>query len=240
MMMVLIAKNKIGFIDGFISKPCTSSPQYVIWLRCNNMVISWILNSIPKELAASVMYIDTAYKMWSDLKEHFSQGNGPRIFQLQKAIYIFSQDQMSVSNYFTKLKGLWDELLNYRPFPHCLCGAMKMLIDFQHQEYVVKFLMGLNDSFSNVRGQILLNEPLPSINKVFSLILQEEKQKELTSSMMPSTDSVALFSRSNENHGGNRFSNPYPKRERPVCSHCGITGHTVKKCYKIHDYPPGY
>lgn len=172
------------------------------------MVISWILNSIPKELAASVIYIDLAYEMWSDLKERFSQGNGPQVFQLHKAISVLSQDQMSVSSYFTKLKGLWDELLNYRPLPNCSCGAMKTLIDFQHLEYVMKFLMGLNDSFSNVRGQIVINEPLPSINKVFSLILQEEKQKELTSSMMPPADSIAFFSRSNENRGGNRFSTP--------------------------------
>jgi hypothetical protein len=42
------------------------------------------------------------------------------------------------------------------------------LLDYQHNEYVMKFLVGLNDSYASVRGQILLMEPLPTINKVFS------------------------------------------------------------------------
>jgi hypothetical protein len=45
-------------------------------------VISWILNSISKDIAESVIYINTAEEMWLDLKDRFSQKNGPRIFQL--------------------------------------------------------------------------------------------------------------------------------------------------------------
>lgn len=37
---------------------------------------------------------------------------------------------------------------------------------------------GLNESFSQTRGQILLMDPLPSINRVFSLLAQEEKQNQ--------------------------------------------------------------
>ncbi|KAF9673562.1 hypothetical protein SADUNF_Sadunf10G0037000 [Salix dunnii] len=30
------------------------------------------------------------------------------------------------------------------------------------------------------------------------------------------------------------------RKDRPTCSHCGISGHTVDKCYKVHGFPPGY
>ena len=30
------------------------------------------------------------------------------------------------------------------------------------------------------------------------------------------------------------------KRERPLCTHCNMLGHTIDKCYKLHGYPPGY
>ena len=46
-------------------------------------------------------------------------------------------------------------------------------------EYVLNFLMGLNDSYSQIKGQILLIDPLPLIAKVFPLILQGEKQTEI-------------------------------------------------------------
>ena len=41
----------------------------------------------------------------------------------------------------------------------------------------MKFLMSLNDSFSQVRTQVLLMDPLPSLNKVYALLIQEEKQR---------------------------------------------------------------
>jgi hypothetical protein len=116
------------------------------------MVLSWILNSVSQEIASSIIYIDSAEEMWNDIKERFSQQNGPRIFQLQKSISVLSQDNQSVSSYFTSLKGLWDELNNYRPFPLCSCGASRTILEYQHREYVFQFLMGLNDSFAQIRG----------------------------------------------------------------------------------------
>ena len=38
----------------------------------------------------------------------------------------------------------------------------------------MSFLMGLNESFAQTQSQILLMEPIPSIDKVFSLTLQEQ------------------------------------------------------------------
>jgi hypothetical protein len=65
------------------------------------MILSWILNLVSKEIAASIIYIDSCHGMWLDLKERFSQKNGPRVFQLQKSIYVLSQENPSVSSYFT-------------------------------------------------------------------------------------------------------------------------------------------
>jgi len=27
---------------------------------------------------------------------------------------------------------------------------------------------------------------------------------------------------------------------RKICTHCGMSGHTIENCYKKHGYPPGY
>lgn len=42
----------------------------------------------------------------------------------------------------------------------------------------MKFLKGLHDSYTTARGQILMMTPLPSVTQAFSLIKQDEKQKE--------------------------------------------------------------
>jgi hypothetical protein len=213
-----------------------------------------------------VLYVYTAKEVWDDLQQRYSQSNGTRVHHLKQAIASPKQDNMPVSDYFTQLKGLWDEFLNYRPIPGCTCGAKcicglsRTLMDYQHYDYVHSFLMRLNDSFAPVRGQILLMEPLPNINKVFSLIQNDEKQRGARLLPLPTVDSTALLSRL-ENGPNTAFSYPntapnafftqtdnqkqyyqYPTKDKPpcICSHCGYKGHTADKCYKLHGYPPGF
>ena len=81
-------------------------------------------------------------------------------------------------------------------------------------------LNGLNDSYAQTRA--------PS--KVFALVVQEERQRTITHGI-PSLSEIAPVA--------NAVSAPAKqRREKPICSHCGVQGHTIHKCYKIHGYPP--
>lgn len=48
--LALSAKNKLGMIDGTLSQPAESSNLFGLWSRCNDMVLSWLLNSISHEI----------------------------------------------------------------------------------------------------------------------------------------------------------------------------------------------
>ena len=96
--------------------------------------------------------------------------NVPKIYNLQKEIAELHQVETSIIDFFTQLKVLWGQLQNNSPFPSCTCGKCtcnmnKRLNDLQSRESVMKFLMGINDSFSQVRTQILLMDPFSSLNK---------------------------------------------------------------------------
>lgn len=95
MSIALSAKNKTGFIDGSIQKPShlTQPTEFQFWRRCNDMILSWILNSLEPDLANSVIYVETAHEVWTDLKDRFSQSNAPRIFQIQRSIALHNQEQ---------------------------------------------------------------------------------------------------------------------------------------------------
>ena len=202
-----------------------------------------------KQIHASVLYKPTAYIIWKELQEKFSQSNGPQIFQLEKDIGSLTQNQNPVSDYYTQLQGLWEELLNYSPnpvcncFPSCSCGAMTKTLEKYEQRCVMQFLMGLNESFAPVRVQILLIDPMPSINKVFSLIRQEERQRSIgslnASLSSPFVESTALLCKSEGTKTVGSIQ-LFQKKERPQCTHCGLLGHTVDKCYKLHGFSPGY
>lgn len=102
------------------------------------------------------------------------------------------------------------------------------------------FLMGLSDSYAAVRPQILLMKPIPNIETVFSLIVQEEHQRNIgNSSSSSATESIALLAAdANKRQNSDRYRKK--EHQRPMCTHCNIKGHTVDKCYKLHGYPPGY
>ena len=76
-------------------------------------MISWILNSVSKDIFGSIIFAELATEIWNDLKDRFQQSNGPRIFQLRHDLLNLSQAQNSVSVYFTQLKSTWEELSNF-------------------------------------------------------------------------------------------------------------------------------
>jgi len=50
MEVALIAKNKLSFVLGDCDRPPSISPLATQWDRCDKMVISWLLNSVVKEI----------------------------------------------------------------------------------------------------------------------------------------------------------------------------------------------
>lgn len=59
------------------------------------------------------------------------------------------------------------------------CEHVKPLLECIHMEYVSCFFVGHNDDFSQVRGQIQQMDPILSMNKIFSLIIQEKNEGNL-------------------------------------------------------------
>ncbi|XP_062093912.1 uncharacterized protein LOC133799940 [Humulus lupulus] len=93
MRLAISVENKLGFLDDSISKPSISDlPLDNAWLRNNNIVISWILNSVSKEISSSILYDESASAIWNDLKTRFHQRNGPYIFNLKKDLMNLKQD----------------------------------------------------------------------------------------------------------------------------------------------------
>ena len=114
----LSVKNKIGFVDETITK--RTGDLLPAWIR-NNIVISWILNSVSKPVSASILFSGSTRAIWIDLKERFQKKNVPRIFQLKRSLATLEQNQDTIGVYYTKFNTLIDELNTYRP--GCTCGA---------------------------------------------------------------------------------------------------------------------
>ncbi|XP_055835085.1 uncharacterized protein LOC129903559 [Solanum dulcamara] len=122
-LIALSAKNKVVFIDGSIIPPSNTPDSHISRCKCNNMVISWLLNSLSKEIAESVFYSKTTKQLWEELEERFGQNNGPLLYQLSKDIGELAQGNLDIATYYTKLKRLWDELDSLDTCQTCTCDC---------------------------------------------------------------------------------------------------------------------
>ena len=79
---------------------------------------------------------------------------------------------------------------------------------------------------------------LPNISKAYSLVLQEEKQKELCT-LIQSNEVVAMAASKYQYNQG-KASNYQQGDGKKLCPNCKKPGHTVEKCYWLIGFPPGH
>nr|XP_016443290.1 PREDICTED: uncharacterized protein LOC107768662 [Nicotiana tabacum] len=247
----LSVKNKVGFINGKCGKPDSKDPIFDQWERCDNIVTSWILNSLSKDLADSLQYGNDAKELWQELEDRYDQTNGAKLYQLQKEISDLSQGTFDIIGYYTKMKKLWEELNTLNAHAQCkcqcTCGTKARMHKAEQDRRLIQFLMGLNEVYTIVRGNILMMNPLPSLAQAFAILIQEEKQREMKKQQLQnqlwSTRKWIWRELLHELqpvkwHWGNSFRGNYPtNRPRPVCDYFKKPGHTKDKCYKLYGYP---
>lgn len=253
MKIALDAKNKIAFVDGSCPRPEEGNHLSRIWSRCNSMVKSWILNSVNREIYGSILSFDDAAQVWNDLHNRFHMTNLPRTFQLVQQIQDLRQGSMNLSTYYTTLKTLWDNLDGAEASEPCQC-CKKSNCDGQlaakskvNRGRIIKFLAGLNEKYSIIWGQIIMKKPLPDLAEVYNILDQDDSQRQFSHNVPSAVFQVSqevvqpgvLPSSSTMNQLGT-LNAVQKKDSKPICSHCGYTGHTSERCYKLHGYPVGW
>lgn len=76
---------------------------------------------------------------------------------------------------------MWDELENYKPISACSCtipclyATIKSIQKYYEQDYVIRFLKGLDEKFAHSKCQIMMMNPQSDVDKAFSLVIQQEQ-----------------------------------------------------------------
>ncbi|KAH0730027.1 hypothetical protein KY289_001215 [Solanum tuberosum] len=251
-----------------VVKPNLDDPSFQQWERCDDMVTSWILNSLSSDLRDSLQYANNAHELWAELEERYDQTNSCKLYQLQKEINDLVQGTLDVTGYYTKMKKLWEEMSTIDMSSQCncvyICGGKVKLIKVEQDRRLIHFLMGLNEMYTAIRGNILIMNPLPRMTQDFAILSQEEKQREVKPHNHTALNSTSLnaFASTHNNAGvkglrtnyssykghtdnsGNLNNtnmirrNSSTSRSTLFCDFCRRSGHTRERCYKLHGYPP--
>ncbi|XP_060198453.1 uncharacterized protein LOC132627238 [Lycium barbarum] len=175
MRLALLVKNKIGFINGTCLKSAYKGDQAMKWEWCNDVVLSRICSTVAPELVSSITYASNVRRVWEDFKEIFEKTNPTRVYHLWNEIGALRLNTDSVTFYFNRLKDYWDELDVSTPHP-CGCDESKPYVEHMGNMRLLQLLVGLNESYSQVRSAILQHKPALSVNEAYSVVIQEESQ----------------------------------------------------------------
>ncbi|XP_074346823.1 uncharacterized protein LOC141685627 [Apium graveolens] len=170
-------ENKFVFINETYLKLSKSSSLYAQWERANDLIITWILNSVADDISDGLNYITTAIKVWNELRERFSGVSEHRFFQVFKDIHSSEQGNRFVEVYFHKLEDLWDEYVILEPKVDYVCGAHKIQIERDQKRKLLQFLMGLHDNNSTIHGQILIMTPMLAVSQAYAYVQQDERTR---------------------------------------------------------------
>lgn len=238
----LAAKHKLGFITGTVQKPASEDTvEGQKWITVDYLVSSWILNSMKQEFIEAFSNAPTAAKLWGDITERYGQNNGPLVYQLEQEVNQISQGSLSIAEYFSKLKKVWEELDSINPPPirqctGCTCGLNEKIQQREERAKIIQFLMKLNENYEYIISQIMSMDPLPPINKTYNLVRQVEKQKQITA--LPMDPPTAFYSSSsNTSNVRKEFKKPKDPSQRKFCDYCKSEGHTFENCFERIGYP---
>ncbi|KAF7811563.1 phosphatidylinositol-3-phosphatase myotubularin-1-like [Senna tora] len=159
MIMFITGKGKEDYLT-ISTKPQPDDPKFKTWNAENQMVMSWLINSMDLEIGQDFMFFASAAEIWKAAKESYSDvENTAELFEIKGALHDLKQD----------------------------AETYKKLVE---KERIYKFLLGLNKSLDNIRGRILSVKPLPSLREVLSTVRHEESRKKLMLGSLADSDSV--------------------------------------------------
>ncbi|XP_048495096.1 uncharacterized protein LOC125495005 [Beta vulgaris subsp. vulgaris] len=224
----LATKRKLGFVTGALTKSSSDPVLKEAWEACNSMVTAWLLNNMTESIRRSVMYMKSSKEIWLSLKHRFTVSNGSRKYRLNKLTYEVKQNERPVSEYYTDLRVLWEEIESMNDYPAITSVTPEVTayieaIDQQKEEQkLFQFLNGLDLAYGSLKSHILLMSTLPTVEGAVSMVQQEECQSESTRNEKEEVTSVALYSK-NEN--------------KTYCTVCKKNNHTADKCWFKIGFP---
>ena len=80
--------------------------------------------------------------------------DGTKLFWIQRDLCLISQNNLSIADYFTQIKKLWDDYNSIITIPHCNygveCASLKAAYKLIQDQQLLQFLVGLNDDHKMV------------------------------------------------------------------------------------------
>ncbi|KAK6137336.1 hypothetical protein DH2020_028917 [Rehmannia glutinosa] len=86
------------------------NPAYVLWMRRDQFLLSWMLASIGESMLGHVSRCTTTSALWSVLEKLFQTSSKARILQIRFMLQTLKKCDMSIDDYILKMRSFADDL----------------------------------------------------------------------------------------------------------------------------------
>ncbi|KAL2235862.1 UNVERIFIED_CONTAM: hypothetical protein Sindi_1318400 [Sesamum indicum] len=183
------------------------------------MVTSWIWNSISKDIVEG-------HSCTSLLHESYGlHYRGGMVAAMNRWYFRYKETSLRSRRKLTKF---WNELTRLAPFPKYTCGGCTC---------------GVNKAITDLVTST--QDPLPDVEKAFSMVFAVEKQRAVRIDMVDSSSHIACQSSLNINRreGTDKYNQkrrPFLDKKGLVYTNCRKPRHSRETCFQIHGVPDWY
>ncbi|XP_068657974.1 uncharacterized protein [Aristolochia californica] len=132
------------------------------WVAKDNLVMTRLVNSMESKFNDQILSCNTVKAMWTTLAFILSHEiNLSRIYELYVKFFNMKHGGRSMTNYFTDIRGLQQEISTFHPFTTNVEDIRKK----KNQIQVARFLDGLGLKYDAIRAQLLVNEDVTTLSK---------------------------------------------------------------------------
>ncbi|KAF7828194.1 Retrovirus-related Pol polyprotein from transposon RE2 [Senna tora] len=119
-----------------LSKPKSDDPTFKKWKAENQMVMTWLINSMTLEIGEDFMFFDTAAEIWNAAKESYSDvENTAELFEIKEALHDLKQGR----------------ILSIKPLP----SIREVLSTVRHEASRSKLMLGSSVNSNSVEESAL-------------------------------------------------------------------------------------
>ncbi|KAH6764971.1 hypothetical protein C2S52_013978 [Perilla frutescens var. hirtella] len=229
----------------FLSSPSRESipnPEFQVWIRRDQFLLSWLIGSVSEVMIGHITRCVSSRDLWRTLQSLFQSQSKARVMQLKLQLQTTKKGELSIDEYFLKMRGFADSL----------AAVGKPVED---EDLIMHILGGFGSEYDAVVVNLTNRADSLTLPKVqYALQAHEARLQSQMAMLVPSANLAQFpsgrgftegsFGRGKVtpeySHGRGvsfrgRGGRGFFRDTKVVCQLCGRNGHVAIKCFKRFD-----
>ncbi|KAJ3699566.1 hypothetical protein LUZ61_003271 [Rhynchospora tenuis] len=193
------------------------NPDYDKWLRQDQLILAWILNSLSPQILAQVVNCNTTAQLWQYLQQLYNSQSLAKVLEYKLQLQTIRKGADTCAQYLQKIQNIADRLRSI--------GAA-----VSDQDLILHTLQGLGTEFESFVTAASMRQDQMSMAELHSHLLAQESRQRANLQASAMAHSVQLANQKGSNNMGRasgpiQYSDTKPNGSDSLVSHQELATH---------------